>query len=85
MNKSLFRRSRLKTTGKYSWLKQKSITELLAIEFKLDFSGAADYSSLCKCTSVTKSQQNKENSLNGEIVNPICTRIINEWAGDCGA
>lgn len=58
---------------------------LLAIEFNLDFSGATDYGSLCKRTSVTKSQQNKVNSHYGEIENHICKSIINEWAGDCGA
>lgn len=58
---------------------------MLAIEFKLDFSGAADYGSLCKRTSVTASQQNKVNSHNEVTANPICRRIINEWAGDCRA
>lgn len=62
-----------------------SITELLAIEFKLDFSGATDYGSLCKRTSATKSQQNKVDSHNEETVNPVCMRIINECAGDCWA
>lgn len=31
------------------------------------------------------SQQNKVNSHDEEIVNPICTRIIHGWAGECGA